>query len=368
MADQIGWAQWSLYEGFNYRLRTAAGGRFASRCRPVSIIILLTENCNAKCLHCDIWKNKFKEDLTLEDWKKVLTDLRDWIGRAHVLISGGEALMKPYTIDLVRHAHELGLFLEILTHGYWKDQTKIERLALAKPWKVTMSIDGLGETHTKVRGRPRFWEQSQESFETFKRMRREHNLDYKIRLKNVIMSHNVDDTVKLAEFAEQDGVEIFYQSIEQNYNTEEDPQWYLHSENWPQDTAKVVANVARLIEMKKSGRSHIANSVEQLEAMIPYFRDPDASRISIQTHSAHEKRRSCNALTTLQFQSNGEVTVCTGVPAVGNIREKGIREIWESRPHFWEQGCCLEKRCSDNELNHIEPAASLTASSSWIRQ
>ena len=367
MGDTLSWAQWSLYESLNYRLRTVAGGRFANRCRPVSIVLLVTENCSAKCLHCDIWKNRFKEDTTLEEWKTLLTDLRTWLGPVHVVISGGEALMKGYTVDLVAHAHELGLFLEILTHGYWKNQEKIERLARARPWKVTMSIDGLGETHTRVRGRPNFWEMSQASLETLLRLRKDEKLGYTVRLKNVVMSYNVHDTVKLAQFAEKDGVEIFFQPIEQNYNTEEDAQWWLHTENWPkpEDIPTVLENVRELVRMKKSGKSHIANSVEQLEAMIPYFQDPDSMRIAVQTHSAHEKRRSCAALTTLQLQSNGDVTVCTGVQPVGNFREKPIREIWEARPHFWEQGCCLETRCSDVELQQIKPAASLTASNSW---
>ena len=368
MPDQLGWAHWRLYEGINYRLRTAAGGRLADKCRPVSIIILLTENCNAKCVHCDIWKNRYKEDTTKEHWQAALTDLRRWLGRVHVAISGGEALIKPFAVDLVKHAHDLGLFLEILTHGYWEDQSKIERLALARPWKVTMSLDGMGETHTKVRGRPNFWERSMRSLETLKRMRKEHDLGYIIRLKNVIMDHNLHDTVELARFAQQDGVEIFFQAIEQNYNTPEDSQWFLHSENWPKDTAKAIANVRQLVEMKRSGKSHIANSLEQLEAMIPYFENPDSMRVAVQTHSAHERQRSCNALTTLQFQSNGDVTVCTGVPPVGNIREKSVREIWENRPHFWQQGCCLQRRCSEAELLAIEPAASLTASGSWNRQ
>jgi len=231
-----------------------------------------------------------------------------------------------------------------------------------------MSLDGMGETHTKVRGRPNFWERSMRSLETLKRMRKEHDLGYIIRLKNVIMDHNLHDTVELARFAQQDGVEIFFQAIEQNYNTPEDSQWFLHSENWPKDTAKAIANVRQLVEMKRSGKSHIANSLEQLEAMIPYFENPDSMRVAVQTHSAHERQRSCNALTTLQFQSNGDVTVCTGVPPVGNIREKSVREIWENRPHFWQQGCCLQRRCSEAELLAIEPAASLTASGSWNRQ
>jgi len=367
MSDRLGSARRRLYEGLNYRMRTWAGGRFASHCLPVSITVLLTENCNAKCLHCDIWKNKFKENLTLEDWKKVFTDLRSWLGRVHVAISGGEALIKPFATDLVRHGSQSGLFVEILTHGYWEDQSKIERLALANPWKITVSLDGFGDTHTVVRGRPNFWERTSRSIETLKRLRRDRSLDYVIRFKNVIMSHNLTDTMRLAEFARQDGVEIFFQPIEQNYNTPDDTEWWLHSENWPLDTSCAVANVRRLIEMKQSGDSHIANSLEQLEAMIPYFENPETSRISMQTHSAHEARRSCNALTTLQLQSNGDVTVCTGAAPVGNIREKSIRDIWETRPRLWERGCCLEHRMTDAELHNIELASSLTAADSWDR-
>src|SRR5215831_17949188 len=51
-----------LHEGVNYRLRTLGGGRFASHVRPVCPLILLTELCNARCVHCDIWKNRGKED------------------------------------------------------------------------------------------------------------------------------------------------------------------------------------------------------------------------------------------------------------------------------------------------------------------
>src|SRR6266511_3351738 len=121
-----------LYEGFNYRLRTVARSRFASRCRPTSIIFLLTELCNARCIHCDIWKNRGREDApTVEQWKGVLTDLRRWLGRVQITVSGGEALLRPFTTELVAHAAELGLFAECLTHGYWDDQSTVERLARA---------------------------------------------------------------------------------------------------------------------------------------------------------------------------------------------------------------------------------------------
>jgi MoaA/NifB/PqqE/SkfB family radical SAM enzyme len=367
MSLNMSWYYKRIYEGWNYRLRTLAGGRWASHCRPTSIVFLLTEHCNAKCLHCDIWKNTGKEDTPApEQWMRVLADLRRWLGPVQVVFSGGEALMKPFAIDLVAYAHSLGLFLEILTHGYWEDQGKIERLALAKPWKVTISLDGLGETHTLIRGRAKFWERTSRTIETLKRMRREHRLDYTIRLKTVIMSHNLDDTLEMARFARQPGMEVFYQPIEQNYNTPDDPEWFLHSDNWPKDSAKAAANVRELIAMKRAGYP-IANSYSQLEVMIPYFEHPDAYRVAVMTHNAHEAKRSCAALLQLQLQANGDVTVCTGVPPVGNVKTAPIRPIWEARPHFWESGCCLERRCSTTELETIVPAESLAAASNWKR-
>lgn len=356
------WIYKRLYEAWNYRLRNIAGGRLASHCKPTSIVFLLTERCNARCLHCDIWKNTGKEETpTLEQYKTVLSDLRNWLGTVQVTFSGGEALIKPYTIDLVAYGSSLGLFQEILTHGYWEDQSKIERLALARPWRITISFDGIGETHTKVRGRDKFWERTSRTIETLKRMRKEHSLPYTILLKNVIMSHNLHDTLEVAKFAHSnEGMEVFYQAIEQNYNTAEDPQWYLHSDNWPKDTAKAVETVRRLIGLKKEGYP-ILNSLGQLDAMAQYFENPEASRVAIMSHSAHEKRRSCSALLQLQFQSNGDITVCTGAPPVGNIKNQPIRQIWEQRPHLWEQGCCLDKRCTNQELEHTIPAASLVS-------
>jgi MoaA/NifB/PqqE/SkfB family radical SAM enzyme len=343
-----------LYEGFNYRLRTVAGGRWASHCKPTSIVLLLTELCNARCLHCDIWKNRGKEESPdFEQWKQVMTDLRRWLGPVQVTISGGEALLKPFTIDLVAHASSIGLFLEILTHGYWEDQQKMEQLALARPWMVTISLDGIGETHSRIRGREKFWERTSRSIETLRRVRRERDLRYTVRLKHVIMAHNLTDTIEVARLANQEGFHVFYQPIEQNYNTPEDPQWFLHNDNWPKDTAQAARNVRELIRLKREGW-HIANSHAQLEAMIPYFEDPDAHRVAVMSHDAHEARRSCTALVHMQFQANGDVVACSGVPPIGNIKRTPIREIWKNRPRYWESGCCLEKRCSRAELARLD--------------
>ena len=49
------------------------------------------------------------------------------------------------------------------------------------------------------------------------------------------MEHNLHDVSEMARYARAHDLEVFYQPIEQNYNTPEDPTWFQHSDNWPRD-------------------------------------------------------------------------------------------------------------------------------------
>jgi MoaA/NifB/PqqE/SkfB family radical SAM enzyme len=353
--DRLAWGDFyrRAYSAANYRLRTLAGGRWADHCRPTDIAFLMTNLCNAKCVHCDIWKNKGKDDTpTLEQYQSTLSQIRSWLGPVHVYFTGGEALLRPYTTDVLAHAASIGLYAEILTHGYWDDQSRIEKLALANPSRVTVSLDGIGETHTKVRGRENFFEKTTRSLETLKRLRAEKGLGYVIRLKTVIMEHNLHDVENVARFAADNGCEVFYQAVEQNYNTPEDARWFEHSENWPRDPQRAIGAVRRLIALKKQGLP-VRNSFQQLEVMIPYFLNPDSMRVTVQQHVAHLKHPICSALTTIQVLPNGDVLSCYGMPAVGNIKTTPIAEIWRHRPQWWTGGCCLESRCTPAEKGTI---------------
>jgi len=340
-----------LHEGVSYKLRTFAGGRLSSYCRPTSIVLSLTDRCNARCIHCDIWKNRGKEDRpSQEQWRGLIADLREWLGPIQVTFSGGEALLNRGTLELLSFGSSLGLFMELLTHGFWEDQSKIERLALARPSRVTISFDGIAETHDRIRGRTGFVLKTERTIQTLKRMRKVHRLNFGIRLKTVIMRQNLGDVCAVARFAQQEDLEVFYQPIEQNYNTAEDPLWFTHSDTWPSDTEKVVGIVKDLRELKRQGLP-IANSCAQLDSMIPYFCNPSESRIAVQLHSAHEARPVCSALTTLQLQANGDVVVCNAQPAIGSIKTGRIREIWQDRPRWWEDGCCLERRLNESQIS-----------------
>ena len=338
--QKVGWVYKRCSDAINFRLRSLAGGRFASYCRPTTIIFLLTERCNARCVHCDIWKNTGPEDTpAVDQLKTCLHELRHWLGPVQVTLTGGEALIKPYAIDLVQYSSSLGLFVEVLTNGYWSDQAKLERLALANPWRITISLDGIGAAHDKIRGRDDFFARTRASIATLSKVRQEHRLDLQILLKTVIMEHNLDDLCSIARFAGANGLDVLYQPIEQNYNTADDPNWFFTSANWPRDRRKVRAALGGLADLKRRGLP-IANSYDSLRIMSDYFDQPEQLRIAVQSHVSPARASICSAVTSIQVQANGDVTTCSRRPPVGNIREATIRQIWGNRPAYWHAGCC----------------------------
>lgn len=329
------------YLAINYRLPTLWKGRLARFVRPTSILILLTNRCNARCVHCDIWKNRGKEDtLSLPQWQQLLSDIRSWLGPLHVLITGGEALLNRDASSVLAHGASIGLWMEFLTNGYWDDQSRLEGIARARPKRVTISLDGIGDTHSLVRGKPDFWEKTSRSIETLLRLRREERLGYGIRLKTVIMDQNVDALADVADYARSNDVEVLYQAIEQNYSTPEDPHWYEHAPTWPKNVQQAVDAVDGLLALRRDGYP-IVNSEADFASMNRYFRDPASYWRSVQAHTAHEQTPLCAGLGNMQIEPNGDVLCCPKVPIIGNVRQTPLALIWKNRPPTWVSGCCL---------------------------
>ncbi|MBO7227571.1 MAG: radical SAM protein [Bacteroidales bacterium] len=85
---------------------------------PKTAVLELTYKCNHKCLFCSCpWdadvpdQNKYRkgDELDLEQWKKVLKILAD-LGVESVSISGGEALLCPFLLDLLHYIRTETLF------------------------------------------------------------------------------------------------------------------------------------------------------------------------------------------------------------------------------------------------------------------
>ena len=118
--------------------------------------IYITNACNLKCKHCFMLSGKkLENELTLEDWVKVLTSFKE-NGGEFVTFSGGEPLMFKNFPQIISHAHDLGLKSTVLSNGLlWSDKL-IHDLA---PFidEIQFSLDGVDEeTNSMVRGSGHF--------------------------------------------------------------------------------------------------------------------------------------------------------------------------------------------------------------------
>jgi hypothetical protein len=71
-----------------------------------------------------------------------------------------------------------------------------------------------------------FFDRTEKSIQTLRRVRTECDLEFVIRLKTIVMDQNLHDLSRIAHYAQMNDLEVFYQPIEQNYNTLEDSTWF----------------------------------------------------------------------------------------------------------------------------------------------
>lgn len=118
-----------------------------------------TLTCNAKCKHCgsSAEKKKYDGELTTEEIKAALKQVADDMDATKILINvtGGEPLVRKDLCEVMEYAtNELGFRWGMTTNGILLNDENIEKLKKANMETISISIDGLEQTHDSFRGVP----------------------------------------------------------------------------------------------------------------------------------------------------------------------------------------------------------------------
>ena len=118
-----------------------------------------TLTCNAKCKHCGSGaeKKKYDGELTTEEIKRAFKQIADDMDAGKILINvtGGEPLVRQDLCEVMEYAtNELGFHWGMTTNGILLNDENIEKLKKANMETISISIDGLEETHDRFRGVP----------------------------------------------------------------------------------------------------------------------------------------------------------------------------------------------------------------------
>jgi radical SAM protein with 4Fe4S-binding SPASM domain len=111
----------------------------------------LTWACDLRCAHClvDGGPNDLRELDTTEALD--LVDQIAGLGVTAVTLSGGEPLLRPDWAEVAARITERGLVFRLSTNGNLVDAAVVQHLERIGAQRVVMSVDGLRETHDRIR-------------------------------------------------------------------------------------------------------------------------------------------------------------------------------------------------------------------------
>ena len=309
--------------------------------KPAYICVKMTMLCNSRCLHCNIWDMDFNEqELSTEQWKHSISSLGSWLGHFTLAFTGGEALLRPDMLEIIRHAKQLGITVRLNSNAIIITETLAKQIVESGLDQITISLDGiLPSTHDSFRGGEQFHEKTFMALEYLSKATKLQKSRMAIQIKTVIHNGNIEQLSDIARFALAKSFEILYQPIEQNYGELPDPKWYKNSKLWVKDLCRLKSEIEILKGLRHSNPD-ILNTEEDFDTILTYFEQPEKLMDAVQGHDTKTSSEYCrHAVTNFVISSNGDVRMCYKMDPIGNISSQEPEKIWNNRPRCWNNKC-----------------------------
>ncbi len=171
-----------------------------------SIVIATTYKCNAKCKMCNIWQNQDKMDLPLESFSNI-KNIR------YINISGGEPFLRNDLEDLIKILKSNNPEAEFIisSNGYATnlilEKTK-KILKIDPKIGIRISIDGLENTHNKIRNVSNIFQNAINTVKELKKLGIEN-----LGIAFTIMNDNTNELINVYELSRKLNVDFSMSSV-----------------------------------------------------------------------------------------------------------------------------------------------------------
>jgi len=184
---------------------------------PTMVAMKVTFKCNSRCTTCYIWQNylrepeKVKEEMTFDEFlqfMKVNPHMRD------VALSGGEPFCRDDIGDMWKVLDDYGYRTGGNTNAVDIDHIMREESAILKRLSgkniryLTISTDGIGDAHDKIRGVKGNFDNTMKLLAWCQEREKEYPF-YSVGLSYTISPENVDDFPGFIDFALSKGVDPY---------------------------------------------------------------------------------------------------------------------------------------------------------------
>src|SRR6266542_3346334 len=131
LLDKIG----REFSGYNI---LESGKRLVDR-KPLQCSLYVTDRCNLDCAYCTEYDNS-RPHPSLDDLKKWIRKIRE-LGTMRIALVGGEPLVHPNIVEIVRYCRELGFATSLTTNGFLLTRKLLAELEDAGLQVMQISVD-----------------------------------------------------------------------------------------------------------------------------------------------------------------------------------------------------------------------------------
>lgn len=301
--------------------------------KPRTMILLLNKRCNLKCDFCDLWHYT---DMMPFETAATIVHRAPKAGVRTLVITGGEPFVHPRIWDVIELARNLDLGVNITTNGVLL-RRDLGRLARSRVNSLSISLDGLGPTHDRLRGVPGCFDDVILSLDAL-----QSQTTINLNIYFVVTKENVHELLDIHHFCEARGIDFDFWPVN-GY-----PHLYLKSER---------------------ERALYLDAIERIAQTRPAVRDRlDYYRYALDYHGGQRDHLRCLGLIE-QFGVNhkGMVVPCCvwdqkGLQ-VGSAVDEPLDQLFYSeraqnlRRTIFETGCV--DQCFNHSLYEFQAATKL---------
>ncbi len=277
-------------------------------------IYFYNKNCNLRCRHCWIepdYEKSTDTDLKLHEVKKMFLKGKE-LGMSGVKLTGGEPLLLPYILPLIRFLREEKISIVMETNGTLINEESAQLLSDAQAF-VSVSLDGTSENiHNLLRI-------SEGSFPNA--LKGIKQLTAKGIAPQIIFSlhnQNASDLPSMIDYAKELGAKSLKINLIRGIGRAKDME---------EDSNLTSAD--NFIELYKKHKDKSDDNFKVL------FDIPSAFKTI--TDMNQDRCNTCGVKGIIGVLSDGTVSIC-GIGNImnelcfGNIRQRSLKDIWENTP------------------------------------
>ncbi len=294
-----------------------------------NLFLELTIRCNEHCIHCGSFCGDVQnEELTLEQYKTFLDEVKEDFGTKGFMlcITGGEPLLRKDFFEIMNYAHMLGFKWGMTSNGILITLEVAAKLHEAGMGTISVSIDGLEDTHDSFRQTKGGYRKAMEGIQNLIDVGRFKT----IQVTTVVTHQNIGELDALYDIFDKMDIDSWRViNIEPMGRAKLHPELILNKEDY-RYLMEFIRDKRMAGEPVEYGCSHYLGAEYEHEIRDWYF--------------------ICSAgLYVASITANGDIIACLDIErrpelVQGNILKDRFKDVWENR--FKEFRIDLSDRCS----------------------